>query len=342
MAIEVTAVVGACGPERQMYARWLARHWGAMLLQAEQITEDPNAVESSLGLVGRFRGDQSLVVEYPLQMPAAHVIGEIVHGEGSVVLTDVICVVDAAHLLADLAGSAQIRLTSQPEDESTPVVASRAERVVTQIEYASAVVLVNTGHMGAEGLNLILSLVNHLAPKAHLDLVESLTFPQERGWLGSFTEEQTHAGWLCLLNGDFTPRFEDPRVIAVRYEQVRPLHPGRFAEVIDRYTEPGESGMLLRSAGFAHLATRSHITAHWSQVGQQLMLAPAGFDQQLAAADEPLAFGQDLALLGLGIDADRLADDLDETALTDEELTAGPSAWATFPDPFPEWNTAAR
>lgn len=340
MAPEVIAVVGTCAPERQEYARWLVPQRGAILLQAERITKDASAVEGAIGLAGKGPGGQALVVEYPDQIPALHVIGEIVDGEQPAVLTDVICVVDAAHLIEDLTSAEQIPLAQPSADGGAAIVASRAELAVTQIEYASAVVLVNTEHMNAEELGLALSLVSHLAPKAHLDLRENMSSPHEGSELGSFSEEQGHAGWLCLLNSDFAPRFEHPRVTALHYEQLRPLHPGRLAEVMQDYLAAGGTGILLRSAGFAHLATRSHITAHWNQAGEHLTLTPAGFDHQLDVEDEPLAFGQDLALIGFDIDEEELRGDLDAAALTDRELAAGPQVWASFVDPFPGWVSA--
>ena len=47
------------------------------------------------------------------------------------------------------------------------------------------------------------------------------------------------------------------------------------------------------------------------------------------------AIGQELAFIGLDLDANALHDVLDSAALTDDELTAGPAPWARYPDPFP-------
>lgn len=69
-------------------------------------------------------------------------------------------------------------------------------------------------------------------------------------------------------------------------------------------------------------------------------LAPVAVDGWIADDEELLAIGQDLALIGIHLDPDRLVAALDDAALSDAELAAGPGAWAAFPDPFPTWQTA--
>lgn len=42
--------------------------------------------------------------------------------------------------------------------------------------------------------------------------------------------------------------------------------------------------------------------------------------------------------IGLGMDQQGLTSELRECLLTDEEMSAGPAAWADLTDPFPPWN----
>lgn len=340
MPTEVTAVVGACGPERQRYARMAAHQRGASVVPAQQIAASGSAVEEALDHLLRGPGTGRLVVEYPLHHPVLHIIGELTDADVPTELTDLVCLVDAAHLLTDLSSAEQLPLASDQDCCPSSVYASRAELIVTQIEYASLVVLVNTDSLRAHQLNRLLTLISCLAPKADIDMVDSSGHQARRRDRGSFTMEQTHAGWVSLLNGDFAPRFHDSAVTALRYEQMRPFHPGRLDDLMMRWREATAGGALLRSAGFCHLATRPHITGHWNQVGTHAALFPAAFDHQLSPEDEPLAFGQDLALIGVGFRAEQLIRELDDAALTDQELLGGPALWATFPDPFPEWRTA--
>ena len=88
------------------------------------------------------------------------------------------------------------------------------------------------------------------------------------------------------------------------------------------------------------MATRPHITGQWDQVGRFFTLSPLALDDRLSADGEVLAFGQDVAFIGIGIDEPLLRRVLDNAALSDEELAAGPMVWADFPDQFPDWSTA--
>lgn len=338
MITQVTAVVGACGPERRRYARDLAKRRRADLVSAQRIADHRSVIEHAL----ESSGDRPLVVEGPLQLPALELIGTIADSYAPVELTDVICLVDAMHLLSDVTSAERLRLQDHPSLEGTELFASRAELVVTQIEYASTVVLVNIESLNAHQLNRLLALISHLSPKAQLELAEHSGYSRPSKPLRRFTTEQTQAGWISLLNRDFSPQFKDDAITALRYEQMRPFHPGRLRNVIDRFTPPSQDGMLLRSAGFCHLATRAHITGLWNQFSTQFQLTPINDDHQIAAEDEMLAFGQDLALFSLGIDPDVLLSELDHAVLTDVELEGGPALWSTFRDPFPEWSTADR
>ena len=340
MTPQVTAVVGACARERHSYARRIADQNRAYLLPAQEIAGGDLTVEQALQRASQGPEQVALVVEYPLQSPVLHIIGELADITTLGELTELICLVDAVHLLSDLCSPEHVRLADHGNDAES-VYAARAELVVTQIEYASTVVLVNTGAMGARQLNRVLTLISHLAPKAHLDLDEPSGCRRPRASRAKFTMEHASAGWVSLLNGDFAPQFQDSAVVALRYEQLRPFHPERLDALMRRLLKHNASG-LLRSAGFCHLASRGHITAHWSHVGSRLTLFPAAFDRQYTAEDEPLAFGQDLALIGIGLEPEQVMAGFDDAALTDQELTGGPALWATFEDPFPEWRTVDR
>lgn len=161
-----------------------------------------------------------------------------------------------------------------------------------------------------------------------------------------------------MLNNDSDPHMTDPRVSALHYEQLRPLHPGRLSELLMYRFESGEFGQLIRSAGFCQLATRPEMTLQWDHVRRTISfhLASAwdvgsttnrtGASTHTDTASDPgglelLAIGEDLAFIGLDLDHDRLVPALDEVALSDDELAAGPGAWRHYPDPFPSHETAA-
>ncbi|GGF43681.1 hypothetical protein GCM10010922_19030 [Microbacterium sorbitolivorans] len=123
---------------------------------------------------------------------------------------------------------------------------------------------------------------------------------------------------------------------------MRPLHPARLGVLLDERIEPGEFGTLIRSMGFCRLATRPHAVTEWNHVGGMISFDPLGRDDALGDDEEILAVGQELGLIGIDLDVRALTRALDDPALTDEELAAGPAEWAKFADPFPAWPRVAK
>jgi G3E family GTPase len=185
-----------------------------------------------------------------------------------------------------------------------------------------------------------MALVSNLGPRARLRLDHGQTEFRLSGT--PYAVGQERPGWVGVLNGEHDPHMSDPHVSAFRYENIRPLHPGRLQELLDERIEPGEFGTVIRSAGFCRFATRPSAVGRWDHVGRMISFDPLGRDDALGAGEDLLALGQDLALIGLDLDREALAVALDHAALSDAELAAGPDAWAGYPDPFPAWPKAAE
>lgn len=363
--IETIAVTGACAAERRSYAMRLARERGFIFVPAEQTAQGVDAVDRMIELVATAFRAPGVILEYPLDVPVMEIVGALTAPVAGTRLTDLVCVLDVGHLIADLESEALIGLP-QVDEEADPepcVVASRAELLMAQIEFASTVAIVNAQALESEELTRIRALISHLAPEAYLALIDggetgSVHVPAHgtahaaahgpaQGTVHgpvrwSFDVRPPTAGWVSILNDEFWPQSHARGVVACRYEQPRAFHPGRLHRVLTSCLAQGRCGRILRSAGFARLATRSHITAQWDQVGNVFTLSPVALDDDLGAGDEILAFGQDLAFFGIGIDQPELRRVLDEAVLTDEEFAAGPMGWAKLPDAFPEWRTARR
>ncbi|WP_258933878.1 GTP-binding protein [Nesterenkonia pannonica] len=333
-------VAGACGPERHQYARSLARREGRVLFDASRIARDPDAVVRWLHGRALSADPRDAVVEAPLHADMTHLIGEYADPGGGTQLSGIIAVVDALHLIADLRGEDYVvtDLTRRGVREEARFTA-RAQLMVQQVEYASAVVLVSSDGLSAQQVGLLQGLISHLSP--HAAIVTAREEPAGRsGQL--YTQDQTRPGWVCLLNSDFRVAHDHPRVLSLRYETPRAFHPERLKALLDGPVEHEEFGKLIRSSGFCRLATRPHITAHWEHVGTLFSMSPLTFDHQMTDPEEILAFRQDLALTGIDLDHEGLTSALDEALLTDEELAAGPSRWSSFADPFPGWATSSE
>ena len=144
----------------------------------------------------------------------------------------------------------------------------------------------------------------------------------------------SRAGWLHALSNAHDPYMTDRRVATVRYEQLRPFHPGRLTRALDRI-EAGRCGHVVRSAGICRLATRMETAASWEHVGSAMWIDPLDLD------DDSSAVGQDIVFTGVALMPHLLLRELDEAVLTDAELAAGPRAWRRFADPLPAWPDAA-
>ncbi|MCI1746725.1 MAG: GTP-binding protein [Acidipropionibacterium sp.] len=284
-----------------------------------------------------YGSPSGMVVELPESVPANELIGAFADFDDRTRLLGLVCVADAVQVLRTLYREDYLALPGETEGGPMPV-APRAELAVAQIEYASTIVLVNAASLPTDQLAVVMALLSHLSPQARilLDGVATET-PGDRD---AYAVEQDRPGWVRLLNDEFAPPITDRRVSAFRYEQFRPLHPGRLRHLLDRRIELGEFGRVIRSAGFCRFATRPGVVADWEQVGHLISFGPLVVEDDLEADDELLAIGQDLAIIGLDLDRPALTAALDEASLTDEELIAGPAAWVQLPDPFPDWSTS--
>ncbi|MDO4919628.1 GTP-binding protein [Kocuria sp.] len=341
-SVDVVAVVGACPPERSHFAREVARRTRRMLIPAQRLALAADPVAEALGLVPWCTRPAGALVEFPEHTDVTELIGATAGAGSGAVLTGVVCVVDAAHLLQDLQREDCVLRPAGPPAWWRHT--ARALLNVLGVEFASVVVLVNWEVVDTPQLSTTMSLLSHLAPRARVQLHRGGADTWVAAALAGGTPydvAQERAGWVTLLNGEHDPHMTDPRVCAVRHENVRPLHPGRLARLLDHRIETGEFGTVLRSAGFCRLATRPHVTARWDHVGRMISFSPLARDEDTGQGDELLALGQDLGIIGLDLDAPALSAALDDAALTDDEFAAGPAAWSRFPDPFPAWPTVA-
>ncbi|MFT4220581.1 MAG: GTP-binding protein [Microbacterium sp.] len=330
--VDVIAVVGACGPERHRYARDLAAATARTFFPATGLELSPSPVDEAVAMIPWTDAPAGAVVEFPATVVATELVGNLTAEDTPAQLTSIVCVVDAPHLLNDLdRDDYAVQLSRHGRHHI-----ARAMLTALQLEYASVIVFVNWEGVDTPRLARLMALASHVSPHARLRLhvdAGADTPSAERG-----AKTHGHPGWVSLLNDEFAPRMTDPGVSAFRYEQARPLHPARLQRLLDERIERGEFGAVIRSAGFCRLATRPCRTAQWDHVGRMISFSPVGGDEP----EELLALGQDLAFIGLGLDHTGLTAALDDAALTDAELTAGPARWARFADPFPAWSDATR
>ncbi|MFE1082397.1 GTP-binding protein [Brevibacterium sediminis] len=318
--IEAIAVVGLCAAERRRYAMGLARDRGFVFVPAEQTEQGIEAIDRLVDLVGMTSGVHGFVLEYGEDADCAEIIGALSAPDTRAVLTDLVCVLDLACLRSDLDSEA------------------RAGALVAQIEFASTLALLAPDAADSAGAEAAIGLIAHLAPEAERFLLRDGAVHEPVCW--QFGHRPPTAGWTAILNSEFRPPARSGGVRACRFEQARPFHPQRLQAVLSAALGEGCWGRIVRSAGFAKLASRPYVTAHWDQVGTLLTFSPLTADPLPGA--ELLALGQDLAFIGFDLDEAGLCEALDRAVLTDAELLAGPMAWLEYHDEFPAWDSAHR
>lgn len=337
--VDVIAVTGMCVEERRSYARRLAAVRGFVLVPAEHTAEGVEVVDRTVDLLRRASQVHGIVLEYPFETPVMEIVGSLNAAGADTRLIDLVCVLDVGHMLVDIGSPDYVGLPAMGGEGEGGILAARAELLVSQIEFSSTIAIVNSGVLESAELEQAAALLSHLAPSADQCLIADSDHVHGEG-RRPFAKRVPDAGWVSILNGEFRPKFHSRGVVACRYEQLRPFHPGRLHQALTSCLFQGHCGRILRSAGFARLATRPHITGQWDQVGGFFTLSPLALDGRLGADGEVLAFGQDVAFVGIGIDEPLLRRVLDNAALSDAELAAGPIVWAGFPDRFPDWSTA--
>lgn len=317
------AIMGVCAPERRAYAERtaVALERPLHLLRSA----DLRAAHALPAPRPRSPHDPA-VVDLGTDVDLIHSL--LARGGADV---DAVCVVDARHMIGDLLDDAPLVAPARLGDTRGDVGA-RARQAALALELATRIVWINWEHVPTPALAVQMALASHLNPTAIVRL--------SRDPLSDLRSEARHdgemlerAGWVRALNGEHDPYMRDIRVATIRYEQVRPFHPARLSSALDRLDD-GAAGRLVRSAGFARLASRPGILARWENVGSAMWLEPLGTD------DGRMGLGQELVFTGLDMSAPRLAHVLDQAALTDDELAAGPSEWTSFDDPLPAWPAA--
>lgn len=320
-------VVGVCAPERQSYAERLARAIDGHLLPLFGGRPDAgqHPVELPSAHPSITRRPAEIVADLASELDLPHL--PLAQGPDA----SVICVVDTVHLGHDLRDGAPL-IADAPEGDDRRDFGSRARRAASYIEGATLIAFVNWESTPTAELSLLMALASHLNPTARVRLSRGPT--EDLHALHASPRSAPplleRAGWVHSLNDEHDPYMTDPRVTTVRYEQPRPFHPARLHTALD-VIESGHHGLVLRSAGFCRLASRTGILARWDQVGSALWIDPLSTDVETASTV------QDLAVTGLDLDHEGLRTALDDATVTDDELTAGPTAWWRFSDPFPAW-----
>jgi G3E family GTPase len=242
-------------------------------------------------------------------------------------LDTLVTVVDTSTFLSEIAKGEALADRDMTAGEGD--ARSVADLLVDQVEFADVILLNKTDLVPPARLGAVETVVRRLNPTAKIlhtqrgvvDIGEVL----DTGLFDPVAAAEA-PGWDEEIADGHTPETEEYGIASMTFRADRPFHPQRLFDALD------EVRGVLRSKGFCWIASRPEIAAIWSQAGPNLVIEPA----QFWSATE-LQPGQEIVLIGVRLDRDRIQALLVSALLTDDEVALGAQGWATMPDPLPAW-----
>ncbi|MFD2255214.1 zinc metallochaperone GTPase ZigA [Luteolibacter algae] len=260
-----------------------------------------------------------------------------------------VTVVDAFNFLRDFTAIDKLKDRGEEmgeEDERTIV-----DLLNDQIDFANVILLNKTDLVSEEEKHTLHGMIRALNPQAEIyDTVDS-EIPLSKV-MGTRLYDQKlseqHEGWLDSLV-EHTPETEEYGISNFVYRSRIPFHPQRIFDLFAQEW-PG----VIRSKGIFWLATRLKFAGFWSQAGAIGKHQCAGHFWSAVSKkqwpedhrhidsvwEEPNGdCRQEIVLIGIGMNREKLMAMLDSALLTPEEFNSPSELWTkSFPDPFPKWN----
>ena len=267
-------------------------------------------------------------------------------------LDTMVTVVDAVNFLIELEGEADLadRNLGRDADDDRSI----STLLIDQVEFADVIVLNKTDLTDSAALSRVEHLLRELNPTATIlraafgivplnELLNTQRF--------DFEQAAKSLDWLTTPRGQQESEAEEYGIGSFVYQSRKPFHSQRLWDFINGDALSG----VLRSKGFAWLASRHDMVGHWSSAGVQLTLNAGGTwwadtlpddwptepdelaEIQSLIAGEHGDRRQELVFIGIELDEAAIRHGLDECLLTDAEFAVGPRGWSDFDDSFPEW-----
>ncbi len=268
-------------------------------------------------------------------------------------LDTMVTVVDAFNFLNDYGSQDTLikRGEAMGEADDRTVV----DLINEQIEFCDVIVVNKADLVSKDDLQRLIAILNALNPRAKIIPAEfgKVELSQVLGTgLFDFEQAEQAPGWHKELRGEHIPETEEYGISSFIYRARRPFHPARFKKMIDSEW-PG----VIRSKGMFWLASRYDYAGNWSQAGAVCRNEMAGKWWDAVPKDkwpenpqwrqnikkyfngEHGDRRQEIVLIGMKMDKDKLSKMFDECLLTNEEMHKGKIAWKQLPDPFPLWGS---
>ena len=194
-----------------------------------------------------------------------------------------------------------------------------SDLLIEQIEFANVILLSKTDLVAPEATDRLRAILARLNPDARVvpivrgevptkDVLETGLFDLERAERAPL--------WVKELSGEHVPEMAEYGISSFVYRADRPFHPERFWGLLQE-DWPG----VLRSKGFFRLASEPDKVWLWNGAGGSGSYEPAAYDG---------ALGQEIAIIGIGLDRQALSARLDACLATNAETIDAPGR----KDPF--------
>ncbi|TWT29536.1 GTP-binding protein [Blastopirellula retiformator] len=271
-------------------------------------------------------------------------------------LDTMVTVVDAGNFLTDYTSWDDLtdrRVGLSDEDKRNVV-----DLLVDQIEFANVIIINKLDLVAPDRLELIQGLIRRLNPTARVLLSShgQIELDQVLGTnLYQLADSAEHPEWLKTERGAEEPETEEYGIGSFVYRARRPFHPERIWSALD--LDNGVLNGVMRSKGFAWIASKNDFAFQWSQAGVSMQLEPVGYwwagapsellPEQSEIPQDVLAqfqgeYGdrrQELVFIGIDMDELAIREQLDACLVTDMEYVQGPEMWERFADPMPAVET---
>lgn len=297
-------------------------------------------IESVHGLVLENRYDYLLIESTGISepMPVATTFdakdekGRLLLGEFAV-LDTCVTVVDCMNFLKDYKTHEKAvdrkDLGAEEGDERTIV-----DLLIDQVEFANVLVLNKTDLVSRRELEELKRLLERLNPGARI-LESKFGAVDPKCILNTKTFDLESAsmmpGWTAELKGvQHKPETEEYGISSFVYRMGRPFHPVRLEQALS--LAGGAFPGVLRSKGYAWVASEELLSVEWSQAGLITALK-AGFSWEACgvakAALPPRR--QEIVFIGSAMDEATIRESLGAILLTDEEFKLGSDVWTQWP-----------
>ncbi len=228
-----------------------------------------------------------------------------------------------------------------------------AELMMQQVEFADVLIINKVDLVDNYELGETQSLLQTLNPYARILISEQGRIdPRLILNTGRFDFERAaqSPGWRVKLREEIHSESDEFGITSVVFKARRPFHPARFWEALH-----GDWPGVVRAKGMFWLATRLDRMGVWSQAGPVARIQGgniwwAAVPEEDRPQDEAFAQNlariwdaevgdcrQELVLIGVGLDSEKLTMQLSQCLLTDRELAEGAMAWQSYDDPMPKW-----